>query len=384
MNICVLTSSYPINDIDIAAPFVRPFVQEIEKFGHRACVFTPARRGAPVGWDESATVYRFDYLVADNSLVGLRFTSPIDLMRMASLLWNGERQLLRLIEERQIATCLALWAVPSGYWAWRAKRVLGIPYAVWALGSDLNAWAHYPLTRTVVRRVLIDADTLFADGFDLCRKARQLADKECEFLSSARTLSLEQRSAVDLDSRQVHFLFIGRWEKVKGVDVLLQALELLEREIGHDRLAAHILGGGSLESWMRRFISDHCLADMVQLVPNVSLPTLIGYLIAADCIVIPSRSESIPLVFSEALQANLPLIVSDVGDMGVLVRDYEVGWVIPPDNPMALKQAMRRFLEEGYQPSLRREKLLSLMDLRTSASRYSEVIGRMEAQRVRS
>ena len=53
---------------------------------------------------------------------------------------------------------------------------------------------------------------------------------------------------------------------------------------------------------------------------------------SSDCVVIPSRSESIPLVFSEALNFDKELIVTDVGDMGMLGRQYGVAWVVPPED----------------------------------------------------
>ena len=68
-------------------------------------------------------------------------------------------------------------------------------------------------------------------------------------------------------------------------------------------------------------------------------------MLSSDCVVIPSRSESIPLVFSEALRFDRELIVSDVGDMGTLGRQYGVAWVIPPEDPMALRAAMKKRVE---------------------------------------
>ena len=57
---------------------------------------------------------------------------------------------------------------------------------------------------------------------------------------------------------------------------------------------------------------------------NVSDNALSLYYKSCDCVVIPSRSESIPLVLSEALRFNNKLIVTDVGDMGMLGRQYGV------------------------------------------------------------
>jgi glycosyltransferase involved in cell wall biosynthesis len=38
--------------------------------------------------------------------------------------------------------------------------------------------------------------------------------------------------------------------------------------------------------------------------------------------------ESIPLVFGDAMQCGLPVVATDVGDLGMLIRLMQVGWVV--------------------------------------------------------
>jgi glycosyltransferase involved in cell wall biosynthesis len=103
---------------------------------------------------------------------------------------------------------------------------------------------------------------------------------------------------------------------------------------------------------------------------------------SSDCVVIPSRSESIPLVFSEALKFNKELIVTDVGDMGMLGRQYGVAWVIPPEDPVALKEIMKKKVESqdnekmaSHAPDVvhgKREELKRLFNIETSVDRFLE------------
>jgi glycosyltransferase involved in cell wall biosynthesis len=91
--------------------------------------------------------------------------------------------------------------------------------------------------------------------------------------------------------------------------------------------------------------------------------------------VIPSRSESIPLVFSEALKFDKELIVTDVGDMGMLSRQYGVAWVIPPEDPMALRAAMKKRVEsqendQTHDDKGKKEELKRLFNIETSAERF--------------
>ena len=108
---------------------------------------------------------------------------------------------------------------------------------------------------------------------------------------------------------------------------------------------------------------------------NVPDETLAFLYESSDCVVIPSRSESIPLVFSEALRFNKDLIVTDVGDMGMLGRQYGVAWVIPSENVMALREMMKKKVElkengKEKRNELSREELKRLFDIETSVDRF--------------
>jgi glycosyltransferase involved in cell wall biosynthesis len=99
---------------------------------------------------------------------------------------------------------------------------------------------------------------------------------------------------------------------------------------------------------------------------------------ACDCLVIPSRNESIPIVFSEALQAGLPMLVTDVGDMGELARRHGLAAPITPSDAGALASAMARFIEDrddqerAYEKA--RSRLLDIFDVGAAADLYLAAI----------
>ena len=137
-------------------------------------------------------------------------------------------------------------------------------------------------------------------------------------------------------------------------------------------------GCWSEEAWrigQRVLFKRKHLEEHISWTGNVSDQTLVSLYESSDCVVIPSRSESIPLVFSETLRFNKELIVTDVGDMGTLGRQYGVAWVIPPEDAMALKEMMERRVElqdngkEGRNET-RREELKRLFNIETSVERF--------------
>ena len=374
MNICIITSSFPAHSDDLVqAPFILPFIRGLQQRGHRVFVFTPDRKGKKEAFLEKVEVRWFPWMGSDKPLVHLSPYRPQDTLRIGSLFLAGRKDLLPFVGENKIDVCLALWVLPSGVFAYHAHRRTGTPYSVWALGTDIYRYGGNPFLRGMMKRIIRGARGVFADGFDLAKKVEERFDRKCYFLATTRPLMNEGEGDLPPSQSSYRFLFVGRLERVKGIDLLLQAMDLLRDE----QVDAHltIVGSGSMEPWAREFVAAEGLGGHVSWAGNVSDNALALHYNSCDCVVIPSRSESIPLVFSEALRFNKKLIVADVGDMGVLGRQYGVAEVVPPEDPSALKDMMKRRIERGkreedHEGDAKREELKHLFNIETSVERF--------------
>lgn len=374
MNICIITSSFPAHSDDLVqAPFLIPFLRGLQQRGHRVFVFTPDRKGKKEAFLEGVGVRWFPWMGSEKPLVHLNPYRPLDSLRIGSLFLSGRKELLPFIAESKIDVCLALWVLPSGAFAYHAHRRNRTPYSVWALGSDIYRYGKNPLLHGMMKRIVRGATAVFADGFDLSKKVEERFGRKCVFLATTRPLVTDGEGPVPLPGQSRRFLFVGRLERVKGIDVLLQAMALLRDE--EDDVHLTVIGSGSMEEWARKFVDGEGLRDHVTLTGTVSDNTLGLYYSSCDCIVIPSRSESIPLVFSEALRFNKELIVTDVGDMGLLGRRYGAAGVVPPEDPVALKEMMKKKMKcEGQggdgEGVAKREELKHLFNIETSVERF--------------
>jgi len=99
------------------------------------------------------------------------------------------------------------------------------------------------------------------------------------------------------------FLFVGRFEEIKGLDTLLSAWRILEPDRGDWEM--HLIGNGSLKEMLHEtpgiVVKDFMQPD--QLVNEVA---------SSGCFVLPSRGEPWGVVVHEFAAAGLPLILSDV------------------------------------------------------------------------
>jgi glycosyltransferase involved in cell wall biosynthesis len=343
MRLGIVTSSYPLSSDDTvnAGVFVRDVAYELVRYGHEVHIITPHKYGR-LEPAEYVTVWHIPWWGGAKDLASLSMQNPLNLLRFASLVTSGLWSVSRYVQDHHFDALLAMWAIPSGLFTWWTWRWMGIPYGVWALGSDIWARRKYPFGDHVVRQVLRDAQFRFADGVQLARDVEQLAGATCTFVPSVRQLPASPANLGDpgLTRDGPHFLFIGRYEINKGPDILVEAMRLLldGGQIAH----LHLFGVGSLIPQLQNRIRGY--ERYIHLGGYADLNTVIVYMQTCNWLVIPSRIESIPLIFVDALQMHLPVIVTDVGDLGKLVRRFGVGKVVPSSNPIALAEAMQAAL----------------------------------------
>jgi glycosyltransferase involved in cell wall biosynthesis len=371
--IAIVTSSFPAGSADFAGAFIPGFASALAERDCEVTVLTPDKAGPKETLGDFGVRW-FTWAGSSKALVNFRLGSPSDLRLIVSLLRSGERALARLIDEEKIESCLALWAVPSGYLAWRACG-RQVPYSVWALGSDIHTWARRPLVGGLVRTVLKGAANRFADGLELGKEVTRISGKDCVFLPTTRRLPSPAPLPQPLGNG-VNFLFVGRLEAVKGADVIVDAMIRLAGFGVDARLT--MCGPGAMEAALRAKVDAAGLTDRVRFLSSQPAGVIAGYMSACDCLVIPSRMESIPVVFSEALQAGIPMLVTDVGDMGQLAREHGLADPVPAADVAALASAMNGFARHQEQQvrayRKARKRLLEIFDAGATADRYLETV----------
>lgn len=158
-------------------------------------------------------------------------------------------------------------------------------------------------------------------------------------------------------------LYVGRMDRVKGLDVLLRAVALLKHR---PALKLIVVGGSGEETELLRC---QALANSLGLevrfagaTPQEELPT---YYHAADLLVVPSHYESFGLVAVEALACGTPVIASMVGGLPTVIREGQNGLLVPWREPEAFAERIERVLDN---PPLR---ATLAANARPSVYRYS-------------
>lgn len=130
---------------------------------------------------------------------------------------------------------------------------------------------------------------------------------------------------------------VGRLEWVKGYTYLFQAIK--EAEIPDLRL--QLCGQGSQEEALREEAKALGIDQSIAFNGWLPKQELAHVLNESEVMVVPSLSESFPLVALEAGQHGLALIATDVGDVKELVPDTEKGWLIEAKQVDPLAEALK-------------------------------------------
>ncbi|MCB1744901.1 MAG: glycosyltransferase [Gammaproteobacteria bacterium] len=141
-------------------------------------------------------------------------------------------------------------------------------------------------------------------------------------------------------------LFLGRWHPNKGVDLLMSALAE-DTDGDWARIEEFcIAGGGPLESNVHDSgVRLSAAGRPLRIEGYLDVEQARAALAAADLLVIPSRIESIPLVFSDGVRAGCAIVATPVGDLALLVDgETPCGVVATSTDPEAIAAAIREAL----------------------------------------
>lgn len=138
------------------------------------------------------------------------------------------------------------------------------------------------------------------------------------------------RRALGLDGERI-VLFVGRPDRIKGLDTLLHAFADLEPELRREAKLV-VVGDPDTEQMTRqgryqRMARSLVLEDVVEfhgIVPHDQLPV---YYSAADLCTIPSAYESFGMVAIEAMACQTPVVAFGVGGPAVTVTDGQTGFL---------------------------------------------------------
>lgn len=344
MHIGIFTHNYPrtANDRRDAGIFLYDFAHELSK---KASVFVlcPDFLGEKENYKDVPVTW-FKWSGGDKKLGSWNALSPQSLVSFVDLIKTGNKAAQEFVKKNKIDFCLAAWAIPSGIFTNSIKSKLGIPYATWSLGSDINQYIKFPILRQLIKFSLTNASIRFVNSYALRDKIQAFTGKNSRFLPAITRFETARVKPENLPKDKFNFLFVGRLEKVKGPDILLNAVGHLAKK--RNNFAVYIVGSGGMEEKLKKKTNFLNISDKIFFLGQKGAQEVASLMLASDCLIISSRNESLPLVLIEASRTGLPIIATNVGDCARLINDYGIGLLVHRTEPKELVKVMEKALVE--------------------------------------
>lgn len=174
----------------------------------------------------------------------------------------------------------------------------------------------------------------------------------------------QARERLQITSEERVILFFGYVREYKGLRYLLHAMPTICCEDGKIRL--WIVGefGADREDY-RKLICELGIEDRIRVVDSYTPDREVEqYFAAADLVVLPYTSATQSGIVQIAYGFMKPVIVTNVGGLPDVVEDGRTGYVVQPESPEGIAEAVLRFF---------REKQARLMEenIREEAYRFS-------------
>jgi glycosyltransferase involved in cell wall biosynthesis len=144
---------------------------------------------------------------------------------------------------------------------------------------------------------------------------------------------------VQNNGEKTNFGFIGRLDAyTKGLDILLDGFNNFLMAGGHGAL--HIAGSGGDEERIKSYVEQKGLTQSVVFYGALFGDEKDQFLSGLDYLCLTSRHEGIPGVVLEALETQIPCIVSQETNMGDFIEKDKAGFVLEVNDPRFLTRAM--------------------------------------------
>ena len=185
----------------------------------------------------------------------------------------------------------------------------------------------------------------------------------------------ECRRELDIEADRPVLLWVGRLEKLKGVDILIDAVAQLDEP---DVLLLVVGGdehGQVLRAELEAQAQEAGLGGNIRFTGAVPHEELPAWYSAADVCVVPSYYESFGLVAVEAMACGTPVVASRVGGLVSTVTDGVNGYLIPWRCPEPFAEKLEVLIRN---PELRANFARSARES-VQRFRWDEIARRMDA-----
>lgn len=282
-------------------------------------------------------------------------------LRSLTALWRRLRQ-------ADIHILVLLTAIPN-IWGRLLGRVARVPCIIGNVRSQTAQRQHERLLWPLAHHLICNNQALLENLAAAYRIPRQRLSLiyngvDTEFFCPAHRPPPDRPPVI---------LSIGRLVPDKAQEILIQAFARLLPH--HPTAQLWLVGDGPRRPDLAKLLAATLPGGQATLFPGQI--DLRPFYQQATCFALSSRTEALPNVVLEAMAAGLPVVATRVGGVPEAVAAGQTGWLVPPNDPDALGQALSRLLGDEQQRRqfglAGRQRVLQEFSLSQMVQRYEAV-----------
>jgi len=207
--------------------------------------------------------------------------------------------------------------------------------------KDNRRWVFVFADNLIFCRIIKYADVIISLSKEMRHEMlRDLSPRNIEIIPSfIDTKPFNKNIEKDINS----ILFVGRLDKLKGIDLLIESLNYVKLEMSDVKL--RIVGDGDLRNYLENMVFKHDLDENVIFDGYLQGERLINAYLKSEIFVFPSLREGMPIALLEAMSAGLPIIASNIEPNVEALDDGKYGILVEKSDVNALAQKVVELLK---------------------------------------
>ena len=229
-----------------------------------------------------------------------------------------------------------------------AARLVGVPVVISVHGADVDRYARASRAqRFLLRLVMRGAHQIVACSEAMARQTSQIfpgAGAKVTHIHNGLDLAGFARAEGTPMTRSPYVLSVCRQVAKKGVDTLLRAFTLLQRDFPDLELV--VIGDGPVLDENRALARTLGVERRVTFLGDMTRARVLPYVARCAVFVVPSRAEPFGLVVLEAAYYKRAMVCTRVGGIPEIVTDSDSAFLVRPDDHVGMAHKLAVILRD--------------------------------------
>jgi N-acetyl-alpha-D-glucosaminyl L-malate synthase BshA len=236
-----------------------------------------------------------------------------------------------------------------GFPCFLVKKLFDIPYVIYCHGSDV--YLPWKFKKIISKLVIKNAAAVVVLTNNMKDEIKKNYDRNVLVIPNGidsekfKNLSQEKiRDELNIKQNETIIIFIGTLKPVKGVQYLIEAMEILRQKNLDVKLL--LIGDGKEKQNLEKLVKKLKLEKHVKFIGKIQNEEIPKYMALSNIFVLPSLSEGFPLTILEAMACGLPIVTTMVRGIPEVVEDGENGFLVEPKNPKEIAEKVLLLLKD--------------------------------------